>query len=90
MNHIVMGPRGVVTSMHNSRVPPTRRSIVATGTVLPSGPYQAAKCSGWVHSFQIVSGGAGKVRSIVTLSEAVSSVMFADRPCLVASVSSWR
>src|SRR5205823_6638022 len=32
----------------------------------PSGPYQAAKCSGSVHSFQMSSTGASKRRSMTT------------------------
>src|SRR3546814_18133122 len=36
--------------------------------VAPSGPYQAAKCSGSVHICQTRSTGASKVRSITTAS----------------------
>src|SRR2546423_11182442 len=76
VNHICSGPLGVVTSMHTSRVPPTRTSILATGIVAPAGPYQAAKCSGCVHICQIRPTGASNIRSIVTAScEPTLSVM---------------
>ena len=66
MNHIRVGPSGVVTCMQISRLPPTRTSILATGIVAPVGPYQAAKWSGSVHICQTSFTGASKVRSIVT------------------------
>src|SRR6185437_3244805 len=62
--------------MHTRRLPPARTSIFATGTVAPSGPYHALKCSGLVHICQIRSTGASKLRSITTAScEALSSVI---------------
>src|SRR3954454_7698223 len=79
VNHICTGPFGVATSMHTRRVPPTRTSILATGIVAPSGPYQAAKCSGSVHICQMRSTGASKLRSILTASWEVlsSAIVFA-------------
>ena len=44
------------------------KSISATGTVKPFGPYQFLKCWGSVHIFQMRSTGASKVRSITTAS----------------------
>src|SRR4051794_18410474 len=58
--------------MHTKRPPPTRTSILATGIVAPSGPYQATKCSGSVQSFQMSSTGASKRRSITTASSRCS------------------
>src|SRR5258707_1361745 len=55
-------------SMQTKRLPPMRTSILATGTVKPFGPYHCLKCSGCVHSCQIRSMGASKVRSITTAS----------------------
>src|SRR5213083_569570 len=52
--------------MHTRRVPPTCTSIFATGTLAPSGPYHAAKCSGSVHICQMRCTGASKLRSITT------------------------
>src|SRR6266567_3170377 len=62
--------------MHTRRLPPTRTSIFATGTVAPPGPYHALKWSGSVHIRQISSTGAAKLRSITTASwEALSSAI---------------
>ena len=52
----LLGPFGVSISMHTSRLPPMRTSILATGTVALSGPYHSLKCSGSVHLRQHVSG----------------------------------
>src|SRR5215475_11367873 len=68
VNHICITPPGVSISMHTRRLPPARTSIFATGTVAPSGPYHALKCSGSVHICQMRSGGASKLRSITTAS----------------------
>src|SRR5881394_1813481 len=76
VNHICTGPPGVSISRHTRRLPPTRTSIFATGTVAPPGPYHALKCSGSVHICQIRSAGASKLRSITTASrEALLSVI---------------
>src|SRR6266550_8677718 len=66
VNHICIGPFGDWTCMQTSRVPPTRRSMFATGMVAPLGPYQNLKCSGTVHIGQMSSTGASKLRSITT------------------------
>src|SRR5438445_9643000 len=65
--------------MHTNRVPPTRTSIFATGTVAPRGPYHAMKCSGSVHICQMRSAGASKLRSMTTAScePALSFIVFA-------------
>src|SRR5262245_50194419 len=52
--------------MHIRRLPPIRKSMLATGTVKPFGPYQFLKCSGSVHICHIKPTLASKVRSITT------------------------
>src|SRR5215203_804981 len=66
--HIFILPFGLCISMQIRRLPPTRTSILATGTVAPFGPYQFLKCSGWVHICQMKPTAASKVRSITTSS----------------------
>src|SRR5262249_37288123 len=68
VNHICTRPPGVSISRHTRRLPPGRTSIFATGTVAPSGPYHALKCSGSVHICQMRSAGASKLRSITNAS----------------------
>src|SRR6516225_1502600 len=65
--------------MQTRRVPPARTSIFATGTVAPSGPYHALKCSGSVHIRQMRSTGASRMRSITTASCGVSSAIVLTR-----------
>src|SRR6478672_10681173 len=79
-NHICTGPPGGSASRPTRPAPPTRASIFATTTRAPAGPYQAAKCSGSVHSLHSSSTGAAKLRSITTASWAtLSSVIVAVR-----------
>src|SRR6476620_3981680 len=44
--------------MHTSEVPPSLKSILATGQVNLSGPHQRITNSGSVHTFQTISTGA--------------------------------
>src|SRR5262245_286086 len=53
-------------AMQIRRLPPIRKSMLATGTVKPLGPYQFLKCSGSVHICHIKLTLASKVRSTTT------------------------
>src|SRR3954452_1996795 len=87
VNHICTGPPGVETFIPTNRAPPTRTSILATGIVAPSGPYQAAKYSGSVHNFQTSSTGASKRRSMTTASSRRSlSFVMPSAPALLSEL----
>lgn len=45
-------------------VPPTRKSILATRTIVPLGPHQCVMRSGLVHAFQTTRRGASKTREM--------------------------
>src|SRR5262245_23341121 len=72
--HIFILPSG--ETIHTRRLPPTRRSMLATGTWKPLGPYQFLKCSGSVHICQITSMLVLKVRSITTESSLAMVELF--------------
>src|SRR4051812_42326599 len=87
VNHICMGPPGVETSIQTNREPPTRTSMLATGILAPSGPYQPAKCSGSVHNFQMSSTGASNRRSMTTASPRRSLSRFmSSAPALLSEL----
>src|SRR5215831_9164987 len=48
--------------MQTRDVPPSRKSILATGDVKPFGPHQRFTCSGSLQAFHTLSTGASKMR----------------------------